>query len=124
MYDNERDAQRYLDNSIIRLKKTPVMVLQCYERGEDVILDVQHLRSGKREAINIKDESLDFSPVPLGYGMLDNGKVFFVSRQPRRRTRRRSAIGRQRRVSGPFPAPASLSGSMPCNRLRAYFRYR
>ena len=85
MYDNARDAQRYLDHSIIRIKNTPVMVIQCYEDGGEVILDVKYLRTGKRKEINIKDESLNFKPVPLGYGVTLAGGIYFVVRLPRRR---------------------------------------
>ena len=85
MYDNARDAIRYLENSIIRIKQTPVLVRSCWEDGRKVMLEIQYLRSGKRKIIDINDKSLNFKPVPLGYGVDERGVVFFAIRYPRRK---------------------------------------
>lgn len=85
MYDNLRDVERYLHDSIIRVNKSPVMVEDAYMKGRVVWLRLQYLRSGKRKDIAITDPSLNFKPVPLGYGVDDLGRVFFSYRLPRRR---------------------------------------
>lgn len=88
MYDNIPDAKRYLKDSVIRLGKSPIMVRDCSETVKDgVILHVRYLRSGQIKNVAIKDEALNFKPVPLGYGNRpqDNSNFFFSMRAPVRR---------------------------------------
>jgi len=85
MYDNVEDARRYLDGSVIRYGKKPILVHGCYVNRKSVTLEVSYLRTEKRENIAINDPLLNFKPVPLGYGVDVRGDIHFHFRIPRRR---------------------------------------
>lgn len=84
MYDTKKDALRYLKDSIIRYKKEPVVVVDCRGNGKAVSLYLQPLTGGRIEICNINNPDLDFEPVPLGYGMDNEGDIFYFKRIPSR----------------------------------------
>lgn len=82
MYDNVRDAQKYLEHTIIRYKKAPVYVTRI---SEGVSLRIMDIKTGKESKVLITDPLLNFDPVPLGYGVDARGFPYFCFRTPRRR---------------------------------------
>lgn len=85
MYDTIRDAKQYLRESIIRYKREPYIVMSVNDGGRGrIILTLEHLSKGNILDVEIKDEHLDFSPVPLGYGCTEDGSFAFHYRVPSR----------------------------------------
>ena len=80
MYNDRVYAQGRLINTIIRTnKQRPVVVKKIPIVGECVVED---LKSGRMSSIEY--ESLDMSPVPLGFMNYD-GEGIFAARKPMRR---------------------------------------
>lgn len=85
MYDNVSDARRYLDYTIIRYKRSPVLVKGITSQKKSLVLHILNISTDKMSTVDINDPSLNFEPVPLGYGTDEKGHVFFCSRLPRRK---------------------------------------
>ena len=125
MYDNVQDAQRYLDHSIIRIRKTPILVRGCYEVDGEVLLSIRYLRSGKQRTIPIKDKSLNFKPVPLGYGVDSRGSTFFAYRQPRRKWKQglhQESLSFQRNLIGKVRIDSRLDKVALANTIQGRFK--
>lgn len=86
MYDNERDAKRYLQDSVIRVGKKPIYVSSIFTvRGKQTVKYFP-LGSYQTKIIALDDEDLNFNPVPLGYGKSCRGypSVGYFHRYPAR----------------------------------------
>lgn len=85
MYDNPRDAERYLTDSIIRHKRIPILVQGVYPDGKKVMLVCRKMLDNKKIVVDTFDKDLDYSPVPLGYMVAPDGRVSYTFRVPRRK---------------------------------------
>lgn len=86
MYDNERDAKRYLQDSIIRVGREPIYVSHVFTLKGKPTLKYFPLGSYQPKTIALDDEALNFNPVPLGYGKSCGGRlnVGYFHRYPAR----------------------------------------
>jgi hypothetical protein len=87
-------ADMYLTNSVIRVGKEPVYVLNTVPMGGGRYRMEYHpltvyagAENVERKSIDVDDEDVDASPVPLGMVLTDRGEdsqAYYVSRYPRR----------------------------------------
>lgn len=74
------DNNMRLMGTVIRLKNSPIMVLEF--SGE--IMEFEFLRTNKSSRVPIDDERINIKPVPLGY-VYDGSRCGYLMRVPRRR---------------------------------------
>lgn len=80
MYDEQDNISMRLLNSVVRVGKTPVYVIDAGAQE----IRYKSLTSGRENTINLKSPRLDLSPIPLGY-VNYRGEIYYLSRMPVRK---------------------------------------
>lgn len=83
MFLTLQDAKMRLDNVIVRHEGEPCYVRSVEQPRVSYMLNIEYLRTEVAGRVNLKDKTLDLSPVPLG-NMNHEGTCYFASRAPQR----------------------------------------
>ena len=62
-FDNQNDARRVFEGSIIRIKQTPVYVQGVTEGMKLICFNIE---DGKRRVVDVNSDNINIKPVPVG----------------------------------------------------------